>query len=624
MAKAATKKSDPLYTAPRFIVMLGLLLLLAGAVASGGMALKHFIGLELPGCGAGSACDQAAASKWGKVPGVDVPTSVVGVAYFIGALVAWVCSFGALSTASRWMVRLGALVSVVLLAVIYLDNLLCPYCLTAHACNLLFWVMAEAYRGARTGSAGPFLAGGIVGLATLAGLVYLDQQAQTKATQKAEQQLAETTRKLTEQSAASNEPVAVQPAAPEATPQPATPGEAPKQGFWGRYRWGPERAPVRIVMFTDYQCPDCQRIETELRELQKNPSVSVIIKHFPLSSQCNPHAPGNLHPNACWAARAAQTAGILRGEEGFWQMHHWLFEQKGSFTDASFPPALTAMGYDAQTFLRTMQSAETLQRVKEDIDEGVSLGLFFTPMVFINGVELKGWNAPNALTRAVNAVLATNPPPKTFAEDPRPTALDKYMSDWREQPVRKMPEEVLERAIGPAGAPVTVVIFGDYMEPNTQEADAIVRMFAEGPGATIRYAFGHFPVDKTCNPVTQVTKFSSCRAAQIAEAVYLVNPDVFWQMHGWLMSVRGVTTDETLAHNAHAMTLDPQTVVDAIDHPEILARIKRDAEAARALGIQSIPMIFINGRYVPRMKLDGENLLPRMIEEARESAIMTK
>lgn len=625
-------KKDPLYTAPRAAVMLGTLLLVTAIAASGMMVLKHFIGIDLPGCGAGSACDQAASSRWGKVPLIDLPTSFIGFAYFLGLLTAWAGSFGAFSTAARWLTRFGALASTLFLAAIFFDNLPCPYCIAAHACNLIFWAMVEATtRSTRTDTPGPFLFGGIVGLATLGGLTYLDLQAQSAARQKAEQQLAETTSKLTQpapQPIPQPKPDA-QPAPQTTTPQPAppappTPATPANQGFSGFYRWGPEVAPVRIVMFTDYQCPDCQRIEAEVRELQKNPNISVLIKHFPLSNQCNPLAPGNLHPNACWAARAAHTAGILRGDQGFWQMHHWLFDQKGSFTDASLPPAVTAMGFDAPTFVRTLQSQETLARVRADIDEGVKLGLFYTPLIFINGVELKGWTAPQALTRAVNAVLATNPPARSFADDPRPSALDKYMSDWREQPVRQIPAEITERAMGPQNAPVTVVIFGDYMEPGTQEADGVARLFAEGPSANIRYAFAHFPVNKDCNPVTQVTKFQSCRPAQIAEAAYLVNPDTFWQMHGWLMSMRGSVTDELLAHNAHAMTLDPASVTDAMTHPEVVARIKRDAEAARALGIQSVPMIFINGRYVPRMKLDNENLLPRMIEEARRSATMTR
>ena len=37
-------------------------------------------------------------------------------------------------------------------------------------------------------------------------------------------------------------------------------------------------------------------------------------------------------------------------------------------------------------------------------------------------------------------------------------------------------------------------------------------------------------------------------------------------------------------------------------------------------GSSSIPLVFINGKQVPRWKLDNENLLPRMVREAAQSS----
>src|SRR5690606_27324872 len=105
-------------------------------------------------------------------------------------------------------------------------------------------------------------------------------------------------------------------------------------GFEGRYRHGPEVVPVRIVVFTDYQCPDCDQLDQTLEGLiQGRPDVAVSVKHFPFSKACNPNVPREMHPNACWAARAAEAAGVLRGRDGFWAMHRWLFSRRGSFTD---------------------------------------------------------------------------------------------------------------------------------------------------------------------------------------------------------------------------------------------------------------------------------------------------
>jgi protein-disulfide isomerase len=258
--------------------------------------------------------------------------------------------------------------------------------------------------------------------------------------------------------------------------------------------------------------------------------------------------------------------------------------------------------------------------VKKDIDEAYALGIFYTPMIFINGVELKGWNAPQALTRAVQAVIKASPPPAEMAGDRPPTALEKYMADWREKPVQSIPDSITKRALGPANAPVTVVVFGDYQEEGTREADGLMRLFATGPDSNMKYVFAYFPVDQSCNPSTQVTKFAgACRAAMAAEAADVMGgPDIFWKMHNWIMVSKGTFTDQALDQEAAVEGMDPSLYREALANPATRDKIVSDAAAAKSLGIQSIPLVFINGKQVPRWKLDNENLLPRMVREAAE------
>src|ERR1041384_4251791 len=96
---------------PMWLWVAGLASLLVGTAASGMLVLEHFGAMELPGCGHGSPCAQAAASVYGRIPGVKIPTSFVGLAYFAAVLVGWLGARDGLSAAARWTARLGALIS---------------------------------------------------------------------------------------------------------------------------------------------------------------------------------------------------------------------------------------------------------------------------------------------------------------------------------------------------------------------------------------------------------------------------------------------------------------------------------------------------------------------------------
>lgn len=612
----------------------GLALALGAAACAGVLSLQHLLGIRLPGCGAGGHCAQAAASVWGKIPVVDWPVSFLGFAYFLGVVIAWIACEGRISRAYRNVLALGAAASGFFLVIVVVERLWCVYCVGTHLCNLA--LLGVSWRtvtsaGKRTAWAMPVFLLTFL-LSTLA-MGVAESRERGAAEARAERLLADASKKMAE--AATEE---ARPQPPTTSPQTRPPATSPdgepartqiaaasnpgpsQTGFSGRHRFGPEKAQVRIVMYTDYQCPDCKKIEEQLTEIMKRPlNLAVIIKQFPLSTQCNPNAPGDLHPNACWASRAAVTAGLLQGDDGFWKMHHWLFQRGGAFTDSELRGGLAELGFDPTPFIATMQSRATLDPIKGDIDEGISLGIVQTPMVFINGIELKGWNAPAALTRAVDAVLAATPAPASIALDRPPSAQERYLADWREAPVRAMPESVLKKKpLGSPESPVHVVLFGDYQEPFCADADGILRLWTTGTGTTIKYTFAHFPVDPSCNPATKMLLHNqACLAANAAEAALLLGgDDAFWKIHDWLMRNRDRVTLESLDIACDELAIDKTLFFDAMKQPQNMDRVAQDARAAQSLGITSIPMIFINGKHVARWKVGSENLLPRIIDEA--------
>jgi protein-disulfide isomerase len=613
-AASVGAESAALAPLPYFAAILFLLL---ACVMSAMLVLEHLWGISLPGCGPGSECAKAAASIWGKVPYINWPVSFLGFAYFLGALVAWLSSRAGVATAFRWLARLGALASLGFLMVIIFGGYHCKYCLAAHAGNFGFWACMEFSRKASVASLRPVVTTVAVFLVASLLLGIINLREKRIAGQKQETLLADSTSQIIHA-----QPSTAQSPATVAVPGAATQSEKDPfpNGFTGRYRLGPEQAPVRLVMLTDYQCTDCNRVEKDVRKmLSERTDVSLSIKHFPMCADCNEKfKQQNMHPNACWAARAAEAAGILRGNDGFWQMHYWLFDQKGSFTDPEFKRGLTELGYDPQEFTKVMMSPETLKRVQADIAEGVLLGLHFTPMVFINGVELKGVFADQAIPRAVAAVAAKNPPPMTSANDHPSLAVDKYVSDWREGGVQPMPPDSHPWPKGPDNARIRIVMWSDYQEPETPKADGIIRKWMSGR-TDVQYVFRLFPFNQECNSIVSRSPHPmACKASRAAKAAGMLGGiDGYWKMHDWLMTHQAEVNDDTLRRAATEMGLDAKTFVEAMNGPEVKAAIDEDVKVGKQMLFRGgIPTIYVNGKIIPRWRLEDKPVLELILNEA--------
>jgi protein-disulfide isomerase/uncharacterized membrane protein len=567
---------------------IGLVCLAVATAASFVLVGNHLHLFTPPGCGAGSGCDRAARSVFGSVPVLGWPTSFVGMAYFLALGVAWIAAWRSpddhLPAVFRNVVRAGAVMSGVFLVAMVAGGYACKYCILAHVGNFAFLAVLETTsRGTAMSAAGTdvtrrLASWGLGAFALVTGLqLGLGAYAESR------------TRGALDESIAQIK---------EATGEP----------FVGRYLAGPARAPIRIVIISDYQCPDCKDIESEIRQIMAVRSdVSVSAKHHPFSTKCNDNIGKDKHPNACWAARAAETSGILHGNDGFWKMHHWLFDREGSFTEPELNAALAQWGWDHVEFKRVMLSDETLQLVKTDIAEAIGLGLYTTPMVFINGVELRGWSLHKALTKAVVAVAATNPSPGDPSQDRPPTAREKYIGDWRAQPARNIPLDARQWTTGPTDATIRIVNWGDYQEPFTAKADIKIRALAASHG-DVSYTFRHYPVNPACNPASRATfkHELACRAAEAAEAAgSLGGNDAYWVMHDWLMNNQDTFSDATLTQQARDMGLDPDALFREMQSVAIATEIMKEAAIAQRMGLRSIPFLFVNDKLVHRWNKPG-------------------
>ena len=587
-----------------------LLISLAAALM---LVLKHFYHLSMAGCGGQGGCDQAANAI---VPVLHLPVASIGLAYFAALLGGWLSSRSGLSAAFQWVVRAGVLISASFITAMILQKHFCPYCAAVHAGNLGFWAMMEISKPrSRSSLRGlPVFAAIFIAATAALGGVELIKNHET-----ARQESAQREQSIKEMT---NPPAGTNPSTTQAAHRPAPEGlYMPPGGFTGRYRTGAEDAPIRIVVISDYQCPDCRAIEGQIRDLLAERSdISFSAKHFPWCQQCNRFIPTTLHSNACWAARAAETAGILRGNEGFWLMHHWLFDREGAFTDAELNASLPRLGFEPQQFNIIMQSQATLDPVKSDVEEANLLGLHFTPMVFINGHELRGFiHDSNALRQAVEAVAATHPAAGTAKDDHPPLAIDKLVGDWEAQPVRPMPIENRAWKLGPDEARIKIVIWTDYSFPMTAEIDHLVRA-AMADHDDIQYIIRHYPANPECN--SYIDKSSSpmgCWAARAAEAAgTLGGQTARWKMHDWLLAHQGQLGDAVLRQAAPELGLDADALLAEMNSPATQASIAQDIQVGKVMIMQGVPTIYINGKWVPRWRLDSANIIQHIIDQARK------
>jgi protein-disulfide isomerase/uncharacterized membrane protein len=173
------------------------------------------------------------------------------------------------------------------------------------------------------------------------------------------------------------------------------------------------------------------------------------------------------------------------------------------------------------------------------------------------------------------------------------------------QPVVTLENES-DRAVGAPDAGVTIVEFSDFECGHCAKFDETLE-FALRAGPPLRVIFRHFPLDSSCNPtVAQPLHPNACLAAVAAECAG--EQGRFWEYKKSLFENQSQLGREFLIGYARRLGLDETLFVRCLGSEAMAARVKRDASEGAALGIESTPTLFINGRLI-RGALSEEHLM---------------
>lgn len=161
---------------------------------------------------------------------------------------------------------------------------------------------------------------------------------------------------------------------------------------------GAADAPVKLVEFSDFQCPFCASLKPALaRILEKYPAeVAIVYRHFPLQ---------RIHPHAFEAARASECASA---QGRFRQYHDALYARQVAIGVMSWGDFAEAAGVpDLRGFRSCMADTAHAGAVRTDLATATELGLRGTPTIILDGYVLTGPGLADLERRVDRAVRAT-------------------------------------------------------------------------------------------------------------------------------------------------------------------------------------------------------------------------
>ena len=149
---------------------------------------------------------------------------------------------------------------------------------------------------------------------------------------------------------------------------------------------------IRVVVFSDYEClfcslqvPEFQRAVNRYREAGHR-DVELVVKDFPLNSDCNPAVQTRMHPLACEASAAVRFVRRVRGDEDAQRFSALLYRKHGKLSNADIHDYLAERGLRDRF---REERAPELDGVRQDARLGERLGVTGTPAVFVDGRLLR-------------------------------------------------------------------------------------------------------------------------------------------------------------------------------------------------------------------------------------------
>lgn len=340
---------------------------------------------------------------------------------------------------------------------------------------------------------------------------------------------------------------------------------------------GEPNALVTLVVFSEFQCPFCKKMEPILAQLMTDfpGKLRIVFKHNPLP----------FHKDALPASMAALCA---KDQGKFWEMHDLLWDNQQSLDAESLDKYAAQLTLDLEAFKGCMTTGKHRAQIKSDEELALKVSARGTPNTFVNGRKLVGARPIEEFKELVEeelkkaeAVLARlGSPEKVYEEIIKDGKVFEPLEE-RENTFRLEGSPLL----GKPDAKIQIVEYSDFQCPFCARVTQTLKDLKAKYGDELVVAFKHFPLafHREAMPAALA---SMCAHEQ----------GKFWEYHDQLFSNMKHLLPENLKGYAQAVGLDAAKFEECVASNRHQAKIDADMTEARAAGVRGTPSIYINGR----------------------------
>jgi protein-disulfide isomerase len=348
---------------------------------------------------------------------------------------------------------------------------------------------------------------------------------------------------------------------------------------------GGKDALVTIVMWSDFQCPFCSRVEATLKQVadEYKDDVRIVWKDNPLP----------FHNRARPAAALARFAYETKGNEGFWRAHDEMFANQQNLEDEGLKAVAEKVGLNWAKAKAAIDSNKYNARLDESTDLAAEFEARGTPHFFVNGRRLSGaqpYEKFKALIEEQKAIA------KGVVDKgvPRAKVYDELMKTAKAPPPpekKEVPAPTAENPFkGPANAKIVIQEFSDFQCP-----------FCSRVGPTVEQVLKEYPNDVKVvwrNLPLPFHQDAPLAAEAAYEAFKQGGNKAFWAFHDKLFANQKALSRTDLENYAKELNLNLDQFKQALDSRKHQAFVESEAKLAQQIGIGGTPGFTVNGYFI--------------------------